>query len=142
MRGVVTRGAPHATPPPSVSDQTRGTIPNVNNRQPRAFYKKDGVFYVCVSSKRVVGDESGDGAAKNGFTAYRLILGEGQGVAGDGFVPIEAAFLDGATTLTLNCFHSGGSADPWPLDDWYGAEANVDAWLEVVGRELAAQQRK
>ena len=142
VRGVVTLGAPHATPPPSVADQTRGTIPNVNNRQPGAFYKKDGVFYVCVSSKRVIGDEAGDGAAKNGFTAYRLILGEGQGVAGDGFVPIEAAFLDGATTLTLNCFHSGGSADPWPLDDWYGAEANVDAWLEVVGRELAAQQRK
>ena len=59
----------------------------------------------------------------------------------DGFVPIDAAFLDGATTLTLNCFHSGGSADPWPLDDWYGAEANVDAWLEVVGRELAAQRK-
>ena len=26
--------------------------------------------------------------------------------------------LDGATQVTLNCYHSGGSADPWPLDDW------------------------
>ena len=79
------------------------------------------------------------GAAKNGFTAYRLVLGEGQGVAGDGFVPIDAAFLDGSTTLTLDCYHSGGSADPWPLDDWYGAERNVDSWLGAVAKELGAQ---
>ena len=121
--------------------------------------------------------------------------GEGQGVAGDGFVPSRAALLEGATQLaqhvdthraaawtrgaaawiravaawvnrvaawprwvvawtrrvviqqvirslhlfqyawshrlTLDCYHSGGSADPWPRDDWYGAERNVDAWLQV-----------
>lgn len=46
---------------------------------------------------------------------------------GDGFVPTSCAFLDGATQLTFGCFHSGGLADPWPKDDWYGAERNVDA---------------
>ena len=33
--------------------------------------------------------------------------------------------------LTLDCYHSGGNADPWPRDDWYGAERNVDAWLQA-----------
>jgi len=140
VRGIVTLGAPHSSPPPSVPDQTRGTIPNVNRRQPGAYFIKDGIFYVTVSSARVVGDENGDAASKNGFTAYNLVLGEGQGVKGDGFVPINAAFLDGAATVTLNCYHSGGSADPWPLDDWYGAECNVDAWFGEVAAQIKAQR--
>ena len=136
VRGVVTLGAPHASPPPEVADQTRGTIPNINRRAPGAYLAKSGVFYVTVSSARVVGDADGDASAQNAFTAYKLILGRSQGVKGDGFVPIEAAFLDGATQLTLDCFHSGGSADPWPKDDWYGAERNVDAWLGPVAELL------
>ena len=138
VRGIVTLGAPHATPPPGVPDQTR-TIADVNRRAPGAYYSSKGVFYVCVSSERVVGDENGDSSAKNGFTAYNLLLGQGAGVKGDGFVPISAAFLDGATQLTLDCYHSGGSADPWAKDDWYGAEANVDAWLGAVKERLTAQ---
>ena len=114
----MTLGAPHASPPASIPDQTRGTIPNVNRRAPGAYYTSDGIFYVTVTSNRVVGDERGDAAARNGFTAYNLVIGQGQGVVGDGFIPSSAALLDGATQLTLNCYHSGGSADPWPLDDW------------------------
>ena len=68
------------------------------------------------------------------------MLGRGQGVRGDGFVPIEAAFLDGAEQLKLDCYHSGGANDPWPLDDWYGAEQNVDAWMGSVADALAKQR--
>ena len=139
VRGVVTLGAPHASPPDSVPDQTRGTIPNVNRRAPGAYYATRGVFYVTITSGRVVGDELGDAAARNGFTAYNLILGRGQGVVGDGFVPSSAALLDGAAQLTLDCFHSGGSADPWPSDDWYGAERNIDPWLRLVAEQLGRQ---
>ena len=138
VRGIVTLGAPHATPPPEVSDQTRGTIANVNLRAPGAYLAKEGIFYVTVSSRRVLGDEAGDASAKNAFTSYGLVLGRGRS-EGDGFVPIDAAFLDGAEQLTLSCFHSGGSADPWPKDDWYGSERNVDAWLGVVAKKLALQ---
>ena len=84
--------------------------------------------------------EGGDASAKNAFTAYNLVLGKANGVEGDGFVPISAAFLDGATQLTLNCYHSGGSADPWAKDDWYGAERNVDAWLGAVSERLREQR--
>ena len=140
MRGIVTLGAPHASPPPEVADQTRGTIPNVNARAPGSFYAGSGVFYVTASSARVEGDEEGDASAKNAFTSYKLVLGKGQGVAGDGFVPIASAFLEGAAQLTLDCYHSGGSADPWPKDDWYGAETNVDAWLAAVKERLEAQK--
>ena len=115
---------------------------NVNKRQPGAYLAPRGVFYVTASSKRILGDEFGDAGARNAYTAYKLVLGKGQGVAGDGFVPIESAFLDGATQLTLDCLHSGGSADPWPKDDWYGAEKNVDKWLGAVATQLSAQAKK
>lgn len=139
VRGMVTLGAPHGTPPPEVADQTRGTIPNVNRRAPEAYYASRGVFYVTASSRHVVGDENGTPSEKNAFTAYSLVLGKGQGVEGDGFVPIESAMLEGAVQLTLDCYHSGGSADPWPKDDWYGSERNVDAWLGAVKEQLARQ---
>lgn len=140
VRGIATLGAPHASPPATVPDQTRGTIPNVNRRAPGAYYASNGTFYVTVTSNRVVGDAAGDAAARNAFTSYQLVLGEGQGVAGDGFVPSRAALLEGATQLTLDCYHSGGSADPWPRDDWYGAERNVDAWLQVVSEQIDQQR--
>ena len=69
-----------------------------------------------MSSARVVGDANGDAAAQNAHTAYGLLLGRAQGVRGDGFVPIDAAFLDGATQLTLDCYHSGGANDQWPKE--------------------------
>lgn len=140
VRGIVTLGAPHASPPVDVVDQTRGTIPNVNRRAPGAYYAARGIFYVTVSSARVVGDENGDASAKNAFTSYSLVLGRSRGVEGDGFVPIASAFLDGATQLTLSCFHSGGSADPWPKDDWFGAESHVDEWLGPVSDRLREQR--
>lgn len=139
VRGIVTLGAPHGSPPEG-ADQTRGTIVNINKRAPGAYLSKGGgIFYVTVSSEKVVGDADGSPAQKNAFTAYSLVLGRGKGVAGDGFVPIEAAFLDGAEHLKLDCYHSGGANDPWPLDDWYGAERNVDAWLGCVADCLAKQ---
>ena len=142
VRGIVTLGSPHASPSsftPGGTDQTRGLIPNVNRLAPGAFYADRGIFYVTVSSKRVVGDADGTAAERNGYTSYNLILGRAQGVQGDGFVPIEAAFLDGAAQVTMDCYHSGGSADPWPKDNWYGAEQNIDGWLGSVADALSKQ---
>ena len=99
------------------------------------YYASKGVFYITVSSMRVMGDEQGDASAKNAYTAYSLVTGNGR-LSGDGFVPFDSAFLDGATQLTLDCYHSGGSADPWPKDQWYGAECNVDAWIGAVAESL------
>ena len=58
--------------------------------------------------------------------------GDGDGVRGDGVVPLAAAHLEGATRqLTLTgAFHSinePGTARPTAA--WYGAEAEVDRWL-------------
>ena len=75
VRGIATLGAPHASPPATVPDQTRGTIPNVNRRAPGAYYASNGTFYVTVTSNRVVGDAAGDAAARNAFTSYSLVLG-------------------------------------------------------------------
>lgn len=76
VRGIATLGAPHASPPATVPDQTRGTIPNVNRRAPGAYYASNGTFYVTVTSNRVVGDAAGDAAARNAFTSYQLVLGK------------------------------------------------------------------
>ena len=46
-----------------------------------------------------------------------------------------------AKQLKLDCYHSGGAADPWPKDDWYGAERNVDAWMGAVAEALEKQQK-
>ena len=108
----------------------------MNARAPGASLAPEGVFYVTVSSTHVIGDERGDAAARNAFTAYTLVLGEAQGVAGDGFVPLASAHLEGATQVTLDCYHSGGRADAWPKDDWYGAEKNIDSWLKAVSEQL------
>lgn len=139
VRGIVTLGAPNVQSPDG-TDQTRGTIKNINLRAPGAYLAKQGTFYVTVSSRRVVGAENGDDGQKNGYTSYKLILGRSEGVVGDGFVPTEAAMLDGASQIILDCFHSGGGGDPWPKDNWYGAEANVDGWLGAVEEALAKQR--
>ena len=55
IRGIVTLGAPHSLGP-EVADQTRGTVVNVNKRAPGAYLAKRGVFYLTVSSAKVVGD--------------------------------------------------------------------------------------
>ena len=61
-------------------------------------------------------------------------------VMGAAAVPSEAATLEGAAVaLTLDCYHSGGSADAWPQDEWYGAERNVDAWLGRVAEQIDRQ---
>ena len=97
-------------------------------------------FYVTVASGRISGnsDAPRGSAQRTAFDSYAMVSGEGA-VAGDGIVPLNAAHLDGATQLTLDCYHSinepGSSA---PTDQWYAAEPFIDSWLGVVADELRA----
>jgi pimeloyl-ACP methyl ester carboxylesterase len=137
VRGIVTLGAPHLGPPPDVPDQTRGTVANLNKLAPGATLPPP-FFYVTVGSARIVGDEGAPAgsAQRTAFNSYRMVCGEGD-VAGDGIVPLSAAHLEGASQLTLDCFHSiAKPGTAMPTADWYGAEPVIDEWLAEVAAAL------
>merc|ERR1712146_547527 len=114
VRGIVTLGTPHFTD--DGFDRSQGLIPNLNRLVPGAFFGAP-FFYVTVASDRVVGNITTvnprpeglfiprDSASQSVFNSYLEVCGDGA-VAGDGVVPLKSAHLDGATQLTLKCFHS------------------------------------
>eukprot|EP00747_Dinoflagellata_sp_TGD_P042208 gnl/TRDRNA2_/TRDRNA2_141939_c0_seq1.p1 gnl/TRDRNA2_/TRDRNA2_141939_c0~~gnl/TRDRNA2_/TRDRNA2_141939_c0_seq1.p1 ORF type:complete len:405 (-),score=63.67 gnl/TRDRNA2_/TRDRNA2_141939_c0_seq1:41-1255(-) len=137
VRGIVSLGTPHLGPPADVVDQTRGTVNNLNRRSPGAFLGAP-FFYVTVASDRILGDVNAPegSAARVAFNSYLMVCGEGA-VPGDGVVPLNSAHLDGATQLTLNCYHSiNEPATAKPTDEWYCAEPFIDDWLSVVATAL------
>lgn len=143
VRAIVSLGAPHLGPPPDVPDQTRGTVASLNVRAPGAFLRRSAsLVYVTVASGRIVGDAAAPpgSAARTAYNSYQMVCGEGD-VPGDGIVPLNSAHLDGATQLTLDCFHS--IAEPGtarPTDEWYAAEPVIDQWLSTVAAELRKQR--
>lgn len=141
VRGIVSVGAPQLGPPPDVPDQVRGTVTNLNLRAPGAHLPAP-FFYVTVASGRIMGtlDAPPGSAEKTAYNSYQMVCGDGA-VAGDGIVPLSSAHLDGATQITLDCFHS--IAEPGtakPTDNWYAAEPVIDQWLGAVANELRWQR--
>jgi len=152
VRAIVSLGAPHLGPPPDVADQTRGTVANLNVQAPGAFLRgaassggmnaaPSSLVYVTVASGRIVGDAAAPpgSAARTAYNSYQMVCGEGD-VQGDGIVPLSSAHLDGATQLTLDCFHS--LAEPGtarPTDEWYAAEPVIDQWLSTVAANCASR---
>ena len=88
---------------------------------------------VSVAGNSIVGDRASDLPwERAAAVAYGAVLGgSGQGVAGDGTVPLEAAHWPGASLqLTLDAMHSvvvPGTA--LSSTSWYGSERTVDLWL-------------
>lgn len=137
VRGIVSLGAPHLGPPSDVVDQTRGTVTNLNRRSPGAFLDAP-FFYMTVASDRIVGNATAPPGSPTriAFNSYKMVCGDGE-VPGDGVVPLMSAHLDGATQLTLNCFHSINEAGTTnPTDEWYAAEKFIDEWLSVLASKL------
>jgi hypothetical protein len=112
--GIVTLGAPHLPPPPSVMDMTRGALQSTHTTFPGAYHQdEDGVFYVTVVGDAIAGvaqqktspfePTSITGFA---FASYQAVSGVGT-ASGDGVVPVSHAHLEGATQLNLpGIFHS------------------------------------
>jgi len=141
VRGIVSVGAPQLGPPPDVPDQVRGTVTNLNVRAPGAHLPAP-FFYVTVASGRIIGnlDAPPGSAERTAYNSYQMVCGDGA-VAGDSIVPLSSAHLDGATQITLDCFHS--IAEPGtakPTDNWYAAEPIIDQWLGAVANELRWQR--
>lgn len=113
------RWSPWALPIPARSAGPVKTWNFVNQAYPGALC--DDVNYVCVAGKAIEGEK----ADWFTFNSYKITGGDGF-VWGDGIVPISAAHLDGATSLTLDqVFHS-----PRPNHLWYGSKAVVKEWSQ------------
>jgi len=141
--GVVTLGAPHSPPPPTVMDMTRGALKKTDQSFPGAYHSEDGLFYVTVIGDAVQGVKQ---ERKNpleptsttgfAFNSYEAVCGDGT-VFGDGVVPCVAAHLEGATQLDLEgIFHSINVPDKW-----YGSDAVMDLWYEEMMRLIVQKQR-
>ena len=102
------------------------SLPNlgfVNDNYPDAFY--DDIEYICVAGNAVQGKKS---TPKKwlAYSSYELTIGQGD-VWGDGIIPIEAAYLDGAKNMAINgVYHSPRSGK------WYGSQEVVDIWAEYL----------
>lgn len=58
------------------------------------------------------------------YMFYRNALGEGN-VAGDGIVPVNSCFLEGAENVTI----SGIEHLPTPHTRWYGTKEGIEEWI-------------
>ena len=102
---------------------------------------------VSVAGDGIVGDRASDFPwERAAAVAYGAVLGgSGEGVVGDGTVPLEAAHLPGASLkLTLDAMHSvvvpGTSLSS---TSWYGSERTVDLWLgPTLDLILEARQKQ
>jgi hypothetical protein len=130
--GIVTLGAPHLPPPPTVMDMTRGALRITNDRFPGSFHS--ALFYITVAGAAVTGAEQikqtlMEGTTEEGYAyrSYAIVCGDGETV-GDGVVPLCSAHLDGAKQLTLdNVYHSINKPDRW-----YGSDSVVDWWHDEM----------
>lgn len=86
---------------------------------------------MSVAGDYVSGDSQGGKKERLACDSYRTVCGKGDGVRGDGVVPLEYALLDGAREVSLDgVLHSINEAGTTePTDNWYGSEQVVDRWM-------------
>lgn len=162
--GMVTLGAPHLPPPPTVMDMTRGALRITHEEFPGAYHAKD-LFYITAIGNAVRGvkrendaaaataslsssvasvaneNEAAAKLARFAFNSYEAVCGQGDAV-GDGVVPVSAGHLDGALQLDLEgIYHSIGTPEKW-----YGSDSVLDDWhndmLGEIQKQLKSRQQR
>ncbi len=95
----------------------------VNDNYPHAFY--DNINYICIAGKAVQGAKSTP-QKWLAYSSYELTCGQGD-AWGDGIIPIESAYLDGANNMAIDgVYHSPRSGK------WYGSQEVVDVWANYL----------
>ena len=158
IRCLVTIGAIHKVPETPSTCVTRGALKNTQEMYPDAFLRDEGIGYVSVGGNAIIGNDGTDPEpeeqttteadrlyAKRGersasavaSTSYQAVCGTGNGITGDGVVPLEWTMLDGARKVELEgVLHSINEAGTTiPTDRWHGSDGVVDRWLDVVLEE-------
>lgn len=161
VKKVVTLGSPHNPPPPDSAmakiDQTRGLLRYITEKFPGAYDRN--VEYVSVIGSGVRGSIQGGGAGGEddtetgrvgfvvtlarrfeslvAYSSYSVLSGAGEGVIGDGIIPVPCAELPGAKMVILeDSYHSNyipfiGKSIKVPLT-WYGSEAVLNQWISYL----------
>jgi pimeloyl-ACP methyl ester carboxylesterase len=97
----------------------------VNERYPGAFYPH--VAYTAVAGRSVPGRRVGGLEEMLAFRSYEVSFGDGDQI-GDGVIPTEACYLQGAYNLVIE----GARHAPYNAPrTWYGAPAVVPIWFEA-----------
>ncbi len=121
----------------------------VNARWPGAHFAGRGVEYIAVAGRSVIGDSAAPRGAppKYAHAAYFEVSGAGDGVAGDGVVPLASALLAGARHVVVDGARHSVSrlgsfeeAPPEGAGAWYGSEEVVDLWLGELAAALRGEQ--
>ena len=95
----------------------------VNDNYPHAFY--DDIEYICIAGKSVQGAKSSP-QKWLAYSSYELTSGRGD-AWGDGIIPIDAAYLDGAKNIEIDgVYHSPRSGK------WYGSQEAIDIWAKYL----------
>ena len=111
------------TPQRSLEPWSLRNLDFVNDNYPNAFY--DDIEYICIAGKSVQGRKSTP-QKWLAYSSYELTCGQGD-AWGDGIIPIESAYLDGATNIAIDgVYHSPRSGK------WYGSQEAVDIWAEYL----------
>jgi len=89
------------------------------------FFERVDIISVASSFRK--GNRSGSLQERIAFEFYRNTFGDGNS-DGDGIVPIEACYLDGAKTVVIE----GVEHLPAPFANWYGAKRAVEQWQSFL----------
>ncbi|MCS6881835.1 MAG: alpha/beta fold hydrolase [Oscillochloridaceae bacterium] len=98
----------------------------INERYPGAFYPH--ISYRSVAGRSVRGRRFGTLEEIIAFRSYEVSFGNGHQI-GDGIVPTDACYLEGADNIILE----GARHAPYNAPHtWYGAPEVVPLWFEEV----------
>jgi len=159
-KSFITLGTPHMAPETALLDQTRGLLKAIGERRACSTegLKEKGISVTCVgsnavSSRMVTSNLEEILAAMSYLHMVDTFTRAKRIIIGDGIVPGDLAFMDGATRIEVEkCSIMGNNVRhmhvvPTPYNlwsptassislpdhvPWYGSEGVVDSWIQSV----------
>ncbi len=113
------------TPFQSIERYAKLKIDFINAHLSTEFFEKVEVISVASSYRK--GKQDGSLQERLAFELYRNTFGNGDS-DGDGVVPVEACYLDGAKNIIIQ----GVEHLPAPFAKWYGAKPAVEQWQSFL----------
>ncbi len=157
---LITLGTPHKSPDSALVDQTRGLLKAVEETEGCSAQglTEKGISVTCVGSTAVEGKMmTTDLEEIVATTSYLPLVDDWKkifnGINGDGIIPKDLAFMDGANRVEVEkCSISGNNVrhahvlpTPYNLWEpaapsislpedfcWYGSEGVVDQWIDFI----------
>lgn len=114
-----------STPFQSIERYAKLKMDFINQHLEPNFFEQ--VELISVASSFRKGKRDGSLQERMAFEFYRNTFGEGNS-DGDGIVPIEACYLNGAKHIVID----GVEHLPAPFANWYGAKSAVEQWQSFL----------